>query len=224
MCASYGLEIFAADIHYGFSVFDERTSDGALEQWLEEFRGQPVKPTGGHARNLNPIVRERDRLGERRRSIDLAWWKLWVRGEPAKFSAINARAEGIIGSGAWGAPFASRRVLVPATEYHEKGYRFSLAEGLFAFAGLSAVSKTADDEWMVSYAIVTQPASRHISDIHDRMPLILLPELYDAWLDPTRTGDGELLDEALSASRPLGERLEVTPLSASAAGPGTAGR
>ena len=29
---------------------------------------------------------------------------------------------------------AKRRVLVPATEYHEKGHRFTLDEGLFAFA------------------------------------------------------------------------------------------
>lgn len=215
MCASYGLQVEAADIHYGFAVIDDKAQTTALEGWLEEFRDEPVKPTGVHRRNLNPIVREREREGERRRTVDLAWWKLWVRGEPAKFPAINARVEGLAGSGAWSGPLKSRRGLVPATEYYEKGHRFALPDepkGLFAFAGLWNVNKTPDDEWMVSYAIVTRPAVPHISSIHDRMPLIVPREWYDEWLDPTRAGDQELLDDVVAASRPLGERLAISQL------------
>jgi putative SOS response-associated peptidase YedK len=225
MCASYGLQVEAADIHYGFSVIDEQVSTAALEGWLEEFRNEPAKPTGVHRRNLNPIVRERvsagrDGEGERRRSVDLAWWKLWIRGEPAKFPAINARVEGLVGSGAWSGPLKSRRGLVPATEYYEKGHRFALPDepnGLFAFAGLWNVNKATDPEtgeerWMVSYAIVTQPATPHIASIHDRMPLIVPRDLYDDWLDPTRVGDQELLDETIAASRPMGERLAISQL------------
>lgn len=220
MCASYGLQVSPEDIHDGFSVIDDRASTVALNVWLEEFRDEPAKPTGVHRRNLNPIVRERAKDGEHRRTLDLAWWKLWVRGEPAKFPAINARVEGLATSGAWGPPFKARRALVPATEYFEKGHAFRLPDepaGLFAFAGLWNVAKTADlatgaDEWVVSYAIVTQPASPHIASIHDRMPLILPRELWDEWLDPDRAGDAGLLEEAVAASRPLGERLEISEL------------
>lgn len=211
MCASYGLQVTADDIHYGFSVIDDKTAMADLAGWLEEFHDEPAKPTGVHRRNLNPIVREREKEGVHRRTVDLAWWKLWVRGEPAKFPAINARVEGLVGSGAWGAPLKARRALVPATEYYEKGHRFGFDGELFAFAGLWNVAKTADD-WMVSYAIVTQPASPHIVGIHDRMPLIVPRELYDAWLDPERTGDQELLDEVVAASRPLAERLGISEL------------
>ena len=211
MCASYGLQVKPEDIHYGFSVIDDKAAMADLAGWLEEFREEPAKPTGVHRRNLNPIVRERERDGEHRRTVDLAWWKLWVRGEPAKFPAINARVEGLVGSGAWGPPLKTRRALVPATEYYEKGHRFGFDGELFAFAGLWNVAKTADD-WMVSYAIVTQPASSHIAGIHDRMPLIVPRELYDAWLDPERTGDQELLDEVVAASRPLAERLGISDL------------
>jgi putative SOS response-associated peptidase YedK len=225
MCASYGLQVEAADIHYGFSVIDDKVQTAALAGWLEEFRDEPAKPTGVHRRNLNPIVRERVSVHEnadeeRRRSVDLAWWKLWVRGEPAKFPAINARVEGLVGSGAWSAPLKSRRGLVPATEYYEKGHRFRLPTepaGLFGFAGLWSVAKTpnpetGEEEWMVSYAIVTQPASPHIAAIHDRMPLIVPRDLYDEWLDPTRTGDQELLDEVVAASRPLSDKLEISEI------------
>jgi putative SOS response-associated peptidase YedK len=218
MCASYGLQVEAADIHYGFAVIDDKVQTAALAGWLEEFRDEPVKPTGVHRRNLNPIVREREKNGEHLRTVDLAWWKLWVRGEPAKFPAINARVEGLVGSGAWSGPLKSRRGLVPATEYYEKGHRFALPDepkGLFAFAGLWNVTKapdpeTGDEQWMVSYAIVTQPAAPHIASIHDRMPLILPRELYDEWLDPTRLGDQDLLDEAVALGRPLAERLEIS--------------
>jgi putative SOS response-associated peptidase YedK len=219
MCASYGLQITAADAHYAFDTLDERVSTGALEVWLAEFLDQPAKPTGVHARNLNPIVRERRReiegedgqkVSQTRRTIDLAWWKLWVGGQPAKFPAINARVEGLVGSGAWGGPLKARRALVPATEYHEKGRTFRLEEGLFAFAGLYNVARASDGEWMVSYAIVTQPAVARITDIHDRMPLILPPELWDEWLDPSRVGDQELLDEVVTIARAISERVTVS--------------
>lgn len=220
MCASYGLQVSPEDIHYGFSVMDDQSSTAALDAWLEEFRDEPAKPTGVHRRNLNPIVRERERDGEHRRTLDLAWWKLWVRGEPAKFPAINARVEGLATSGAWGPPFKARRALVPATEYFEKGHRFRLPDepaGLFAFAGLWNVAKTPApetgiDEWMVSYAVVTRAAAPHLSAIHDRMPLILPRELWDDWLDPERTGDPGLLEEAVAASEPLAARLEIASL------------
>lgn len=126
MCASYGLETSVADLHVEFGVMDERGSDAALQEWLDTWGTHAVKPTGSRARNLNPIVRERERDDRTVRTIDLAWWKLWVGGAPAKFPAINARAEGILDSGAWRRPFERRRVLVPATEYHEKGHRFAL--------------------------------------------------------------------------------------------------
>jgi len=211
MCASYGLQVRPEDIHYGFAVIDDKASSADLANWLEEFRDEPAKPTGVHRRNLNPIVRERTKDDAMLRTVDLAWWKLWVRGEPAKFPAINARVEGLVGSGAWSGPLKSRRGLVPATEYYEKGHRFGFGGELFAFAGLWNVTKT-DDDWMVSYTIVTQPASPHIAPIHDRMPLIVPRDLYDEWLDPHRVGDQELLDEVVAASRPLGEKLAIGDL------------
>lgn len=213
MCASYGLQITAADAHYAFNTLDERASTEALEGWLVEFAHQPAKPTGVHARNLNPIIRERSRevdgVRETRRTVDLAWWKLWIGAQPATFPAINARVEGLVSSGAWSGPLTARRALVPATEYHEKGHTFRLPEGLFAFAGLYNVTKTADDDWMLSYAIVTQPAVPGIAAIHDRMPLIVTPERYDVWLDPNRVGDQPFLDEVVASSHALAQRVTV---------------
>lgn len=49
-----------------------------------------------------------------------------------------------------------------------------------------------------------------ITDIHDRMPLILPPELWDEWLDPSRVGDQELLDEVVTVARAISERVTVS--------------
>ena len=209
MCASYGLQVTADELHDAFGTLDERGSAPALAEWLQQHAEKPVKPTGVHALNLNPIVREREREGEHRRTIDLAWWKLWVGGEPAKFPAINARVEKLLSSGAWSGPTKSRRALVPVTSYLEKGRSFELPEGLFALAGIYNVTQRPDDTWMVSYAIVTRPAAPNVTEIHDRMPLIVRPELYDDGLDPTRVGDQGLIDEVLAASDDPSRRLEV---------------
>ena len=37
---------------------------------------------------------------------------------------------------------------------------------------------------MESCTILTSEANELVSDIHDRMPVILAPENYDLWLDP----------------------------------------
>ncbi|MBN9606221.1 MAG: SOS response-associated peptidase family protein [Actinomycetales bacterium] len=221
MCASYGLQVLPDDLRDAFDTLDEKESTAALTEWMATFSADPVKPTGAKMRNLNPIVREREREGERRRTLDLAWWKLWVGGKPAEFPAINARVEKLLG-GAWGGPARSRRALVPVTEYFEKGHAFRLPEGdpavsgphgLAALAGIWNVNRTTDpdgtERWMVSYAIVTRPAHAHVAGIHDRMPLIVAPELYDEWLDPTRTADPGLLDEVVAASDGPASRLEI---------------
>lgn len=222
MCASYGLQIDAEDALEAFDTLDERESTAALEAWLAEQGERVVKPTGTHALNLNPIVRERARGDERPRTIDLAWWKLWVGGQPAKFPAINARVEKLLTSGAWKSPTLSRRALVPVTEYFEKGRAFRLAADdaaspgprpLFALAGIWNVTKTTavtgSEDWIVSYAIVTREAAPEVRGIHDRMPLIVIPELYDRWLDPELPADEALLDEVRAASDGPSARLEV---------------
>jgi putative SOS response-associated peptidase YedK len=57
-------------------------------------------------------------------------------------------------------------------------------ESPFAFAGIW-------DEWgpgdssITSCAIITTTANETVGLLHDRMPAILTPELYEAWLNPS---------------------------------------
>ena len=208
MCASYGLDPRAGDFKHFARAGDEVMVE-SIQQWAEKNAREVVKPTGVNMRNLNPIIREHAHDGAVERRAELAWWKLWVGGAPAKFPAINARVESLMGSGAWSGPLKARRALVPVTEYFEKGRSFAFGGQSFALAGIYNVAKF-EDNWMLSYAIITQPAAPHVAEIHDRMPLIVPADLYDDWLDPALVGDQGLLDAVVAHAKPLAESIGVS--------------
>ncbi len=52
-----------------------------------------------------------------------------------------------------------------------------------AFAGLWEVWTGPNGEEVETAAIVTTPANRALRPLHDRVPVVLAPETYDAWLD-----------------------------------------
>lgn len=214
MCASYGLETTPEELDEHFA-FDERGRNDAVVEWLAQNAGSVVKPTGPRALNLNPLVRERLLDGESVRRVDLAWWQLWVGGQRPKFSTINARSENLL-KGAWVGPTRARRALVPVTHYFEKGRRFDLDGELFSLAAIYNVDRSdaagTDDGWVVSYAIVTRPAASHVQEIHDRMPLIVPPDMYANWLAPDVTADGTLVGATLAASTGISDA--ITPRAA----------
>jgi len=84
------------------------------------------------------------------------------------------------------------RCLIPASGFYEwrrtpegkQAYWIAPADGrVIAFAGLWDTWSDPDGGDMDTGAILTVPANRTIERIHHRMPAILLPEDFDAWLD-----------------------------------------
>lgn len=211
MCASYGLETTPEELDEHFA-FDERGRNAAVVEWLAQNASEVVKPTGPRALNLNPLVRERVHDGASVRRIDLAWWQLWVGGQRPKFSTINARSENLM-KGAWAGPAKSRRALVPVTHYFEKGRRFDLGGEIFSLAAIYNVDRTdaaaTADGWLVSYAIITQPAAPRFEEIHDRMPLVVAPEMYADWLAPEVLGSQTLVEATSAASERLADRIHL---------------
>ena len=57
-------------------------------------------------------------------------------------------------------------------------------DSLFAFAGLWDRWRDPAGAVIESCSILTTTPNSLLGDIHDRMPVILLPERYDLWLDP----------------------------------------
>ncbi len=124
----------------------------------------------------------------------------WGFEEPwAKSSIINATAEKVATSRVFKSSFEERRCLVPADGFFEwrrvngrkQPIYFTLRDHHpFAFAGLWERWVASDGHPVESCAILTTEPNALVLPVHDRMPLILEPAGYDAWLahdsDPER--------------------------------------
>lgn len=152
-----------------------------------------------------PIVRlveeredaPKDAEGDERepeREIAIARWGLvpfWAKDLKVGYKMINAKAETVDEKPAFRAAFKARRCLIPADGFYEwkkldaktkQPYRLCLpGQKPFAFAGLWEHNRDLD---VTSCTIVTTDANEVTAPIHDRMPVILPPETWAAWLSP----------------------------------------
>ncbi len=164
-----------------------------------------------------PIVRRAPANGER--ELTQVRWCLipfWARKATLGARMINAPAEGIADKPAFRAAFKSRRSLIPADGFYEwqatpggkVPWRITLKDGEpFAFAGLwERWEKAPDGVPVESCTIITTSANQLVRRLHDRMPVILAPGDYAAWLgEDTAREVSELLrpypSEAMRAYR-----------------------
>ena len=80
--------------------------------------------------------------------------------------------------------------------------------GLFAFAGIWETYLGADGSEIDTAAILTLPSLPPVSQVHDRMPAVVMPADFDRWLDCR----GTTPDEALRLIVP-GVRFDLFPVS-----------
>ncbi|QEG35124.1 SOS response-associated peptidase [Bythopirellula goksoeyrii] len=116
------------------------------------------------------------------------WWKPSGRKTSRKAfqrKCFNARGETIHSKPTFRAAFKSRRCLIPATEFMERGHYFYLPDNEpFVFAGLWEHWQ-GDGEVIESCTIVTTNPNAEIREVgHHRMPVVLIEEVDQAsWLD-----------------------------------------
>lgn len=152
-----------------------------------------------------PVVR-RGRDGLR---LTLVRWGLipsWSKGPDARFAMINARADTLAAKPAYRNAFRDRRCLVPADGFYEwqvvpggkQPMRIVRPDRQpFAFAGIwERWSPGPDQPAIDSFAIVTTDANDRLRPIHDRMPVILDPADWGAWIDGPAEAVGHLLRPA----------------------------
>jgi putative SOS response-associated peptidase YedK len=156
---------------------------------------------------------------EDRRAITTYRWGLiphWSPDARGAAGKINARAETVPATPAFREAFLRRRCLVPIDSFyewrHENGirqpYRIVRADGRpMALAGLWAGWRDPESgEVRRTFAIITTTANGRISDLHDRMPVILGPGIWSRWLDSRTSDPGELRAMLVPAE---GEPLDV---------------
>ena len=142
--------------------------------------------------------------------LDLFHWGLvpfWAKDISIGNKMINARAETVASKPSFRTAFKKRRCLIIADGFYEwksvKGnkepYFLTLPnEKPFAFAGLWEKwnDKGKADQLYQSCTIITKPASESVLPVHHRMPAIIAPDKYAAWLDPNNQ-NVEVLEDIL---------------------------
>jgi putative SOS response-associated peptidase YedK len=141
-----------------------------------------------------------------RRLLGPVHWGLvpsWAKDVAVGNKMFNARAESLAEKPAFRRAYQRRRCLLPASGYYEwrkpgpaapKGakkqpfYMTPVDGSVMAFAGIWEYWKSADGEPLVSAAIITTDSVGPLTEIHDRMPLILPASEWAGWLDPRNDG------------------------------------
>ncbi|ANQ83715.1 hypothetical protein dqs_0639 [Azoarcus olearius] len=140
------------------------------------------------------------------RVVDLARWGFqpaWVGDDSKLGHPINAKLETAPEKRLFRAAFRSSRVLVPASGFYEwlstaAGkqpffFRHRDEDRDFGLGGI--VTRTGSDAGAtLTLAILTTVPNAAVAPVHDRMPVIVRPEHYQAWLDPSLS-DADLVRE-----------------------------
>ena len=169
---------------------------------------------------LLAAVRTDQHTGTRR--LDHLRWGLvpyWAKDPAIGNRMINARADSLGDKAAFESAFRKRRCLVVVSGFYEwqrvgklaQPYLLRMSDGSpFGLAGLWEVWRNPAGEKLETCAVVTTDANAVMKAIHDRMPVIVPPEGFAAWLDPAMV-DTSKLDPLL---RPVEcTSLEAVPVS-----------
>ncbi|WP_083896964.1 SOS response-associated peptidase [Azospirillum sp. B506] len=167
---------------------------------IERLFGVPERPNLMPRWNVAPtqdipvIRREEDG-----RHLAMVRWGLvppWADDPAIGSRMINARGESVADKPAFRGAFRKRRCLIPLDGFYEwisvgegakprkQGHVIRRRDrGLFALAGLwERWQKGAPP--LETATVVTTAANATLSFLHDRMPVVLDPANWDAWLDP----------------------------------------
>jgi putative SOS response-associated peptidase YedK len=173
--------------------------------------------------------------GDAERQLRTLRWGLvpfWAKDPAIGNKLINARMETVHEKPAFRRAFAARRCLLPADGYFEwypteqrtkagkplkQPFFIHPADGgVMAMAGLYEIWRdpTRDEDdpqrFLWTCTVLTTTAEDAVGHIHDRMPLLVEPDRYAAWLDPDH-GDVDDLTKLLVPAAP--GRLEAYPVS-----------
>ncbi|NMH97245.1 SOS response-associated peptidase [Pseudonocardia acidicola] len=229
MCGRYASIKAPVDLADEFQAVDATESSGSTPS--PDYNVAPTKQVYAvvqrHPRdadgNPDPGVTER--------TVRRMRWGLvpsWAKDPSVGARMINARSETAAGKPAFRKALAARRCLLPADGFYEwqrggkakQPYYTHYRDGSsLAMAGVWEFWRPKDDpegqypDGLVTAAVLTTDAVGPMADVHDRMPLILPPEAWAAWLDPDAGADGAVAQLLVPPSQELVDRLEIRPVS-----------
>ncbi len=157
------------------------------------------------------------------RLVPMRWGLVpfWAEDSSIGSRMINARAESVEAKPAFREAWRRRRCLVPADGFFEwlaqgRGrpkrpfWIYPAAGGLLTLGGLwERWRPPGEDDFLLTFTILTTEPNAVVRPLHDRMPLVVPPRARERWLDPAAGSDdlNGLLGPAPDA---LLEAVEVT--------------
>jgi putative SOS response-associated peptidase YedK len=139
-----------------------------------------------------PVVYE-TKAGQR--VAELMRWGLipsWAKDTSLGNKLNNARSDGVFDKPSFRQAARRRRCLLPATGFYEwqatgagkQPWYVSAKDGQpLAMAGLFEAWRPAPDaEWLLTCCVITTDANALMAPIHDRMPVLIPPAQWAAWL------------------------------------------
>lgn len=153
--------------------------------------------------------------------------KRWLIPHRAKDISIgnklwNARSETVFEKTSFMMPIKKNRCIIPASWFYEwkdidwvkQPYYFSPTdEKYFWFAGIFDVCEKFWWKKYISVSILTTTPNKTVEEYHDRMPVILTPDMYKDRIDDWEKSEGEInnmmnvIDSSKLQVRPVSRRV-----------------
>jgi putative SOS response-associated peptidase YedK len=180
MCGRARLSSDVSEIKIRFAIPPGRSAPNFAASWN-------VAPT-----DPLPVVGSNPK--DQERGLTVMRWGLvpfWAKDINVGFANINAKAEGIETKPAFRQAFRQRRCLAPVDNFYEwkktgtgkQPYAIARADRqITALAGLWETWRSPASERIRSFAIVTTEPNELCAELHNRMPAVLAPKAWPAWL------------------------------------------
>lgn len=196
-------------------------SQVAVEFSITKLHFDPVRavPRYNVAPTQPVMVITSDLSGQRH--LSLMQWGLipaWAKDLSKLPTLINARLETIAEKPSFRGAFRHRRCLVPTDGFYEwkrdgkdkQPFFIHRPDGhALAIAGLREQWESPDGGLVETFCLITRDADQGMLQVHNRMPVMLNPSDYDAWLDPKQQGK-----DVLPRLHPVGsDQLAFTAVS-----------
>lgn len=171
-----------------------------------------------------PILVERELNSVPTRELHPARFGLipqWATGPQAPL--FNARIETVLEKPSFKESALRKRCVVPASGYYEwdseKQPHYVFAEPLIFFAGIYSFWRDPEKDvadpsrWVLSFSILTKPASPSLSWVHERSPVFLSEDGLEAWIAPDYETTPDLLEALGAESDEVARSLSHHPVS-----------
>lgn len=171
------------------------TTPAELAEFFELFR-EPVWTRRYNVGPMQKVLVVRLNSGLLRQADAMQWGLVpgWAKDSKIGSHAFNARAETVAEKPTFRAAFKQRRCLIIADGFYEwqrlggsskQPWNVCRSDGRpLALAGLWESWQSPEGSVLDSCTVITTTANAFMSEIHDRMPVILEPSTWNLWMTP----------------------------------------